>query len=470
MLTNKMGFLNIMEFLNERDENYAPMNESNKTPFRMPLRTSFLILLSLACAYYFYLHRDLQQKKAPIQASFIITPAVPELTESKVIAAPLEPVAKSVVISKNETFSELMQSQGFDNSTINEVYKSAKDVYNLAQIRAGNNIEITSNPANEFVQLEYAIDPSQSLIVARKDGVIKAEKNQHPTEFRTLQLGGYIDGSLYYTINQLGEDDQLVIDFAGIFDWDVDFFKDLQVGDSFRIIYERQYINGQPYGYGKILAAELTNKGRTLTAIGYQQGKDWEFFSPDGKAMKKAFLASPIKFSRISSGFTTRRYHPVLKTYRPHYGIDYAAPYGTPVRAIGKGKVILAGWAGGAGKAIKIQHDKSIATTYCHLSRFAAGIRQGASVSQGQVIGYVGATGLATGPHLDFRYLINGKYVNFLAIKKPQAEPLSIGEIARFKSSSGQIVDQLQGIALVDPSQATAYVPPSSIELSEGTL
>lgn len=264
------------------------MNESIKMRFRIPFRTFLLILLSFACAYYFYLHRDGQQKKTPIQASFIITPAVPELTEPKVIAPPVAPVVKSVVISKNETFSELMQSQGFDNSTINEVYDSAKDVYNLAQIRAGNNIEITSSPANEFVQLEYAIDPSQSLIVARKGRVIKAEKNQHPTEFRTLQLGGYIDGSLYYTINQLGEDDQLVIDFAGIFDWDVDFFKDLQAGDSFRIIYERQYINGQPYGYGKILAAELTNKGRTLTAIGYQQGKDWEFFSPRWKSNEES--------------------------------------------------------------------------------------------------------------------------------------------------------------------------------------
>lgn len=444
------------------------MNESTKTRFRISFRTSLLILLSLGCAYYFYLHKDAQSKKTPIQASFIITPVVPDLTETKI--APLPPVVKNVVISKNETFSELMQSQGFDNPTINAVYDSAKDIYNLAQIRAGNSIEITSGPANEFVQLEYAIDPSQSLIVSQKDGVIKAEKNQHPTELKTLQLGGYIDGSLYYTINQLGEDDQLVIDFAGIFDWDVDFFKDLQAGDSFRIIYERQYIDGQPYGYGKILAAELTNKSRTLTAIGYQQGKDWEFFSPDGKAMKKAFLASPIKFSRISSGFTTRRYHPVLKTYRPHYGIDYAAPYGTPVRAIGKGKVILAGWAGGAGKAIKIQHDKSIATTYCHLSRFASGIRQGASVSQGQVIGYVGSTGLATGPHLDFRYLINGKYVNFLAIKKPQAEPLSSQEIAAFKSSTADIMDRLQTINLIDPGQATAYVPPSSLELSEGTL
>lgn len=445
------------------------MNDSSKMSFRIPLRTLLLILLSICCAYYFYLREDgSRQENTLVQASFV---PIPQMTMAPAPKTPELPgIVKNVTISKNQTFSELMEAQGFDSFTIQDVYNSAKDTYNLSQIRAGNTIAIVGTPENTFVSLEYVIDPSKTLTVTRKDGIISAEMVQHPTETRQQELGGLIEGSLYYTINRLGEEDQLVIDFASIFDWDIDFFKDLQEGDSFRIIYEKQYVNGEAYGYGKILAAELTNKGKTLTAIGYQSGKDWEFYSPDGKAMKKAFLASPIKFSRISSGFTSRRYHPVLKTYRPHYGIDYAAPYGTPVRAIGKGKVTLAGWAGGAGKTVKLQHDKSIATTYCHLSKFASGIRQGATVSQGQVIGYVGSTGLATGPHLDFRYIINGKYVNFLKVKTPQAEPLSASEVARFKSSTVDIAKQLQTIDLLTPAQATAYLPPSRLELSEGTL
>src|SRR5262249_50903186 len=156
-------------------------------------------------------------------------------------------------------------------------------------------------------------------------------------------------GSLYNSINQLGEGDELVSSFADIFEWDVDFFKDLQPGDTFRIIYEKQTIQGQDYGYGKILAAQLITKGHEYSAIGYQHARNWEYFSPDGKAMKKAFLAAPLKFSRISSGFTSSRYHPILHTYRAHLGIDYAAPVGTPVRAIGKGVVTLAGWGGGGG-------------------------------------------------------------------------------------------------------------------------
>jgi murein DD-endopeptidase MepM/ murein hydrolase activator NlpD len=262
------------------------------------------------------------------------------------------------------------------------------------------------------------------------------------------ELGGFIKGSLYATMNRLGEQDQLVIDFADIFEWDVDFFKDLQEGDTFRIVYEKEYVDGAANGYGKILAAELVNKGRTITALGYQHDGKYEFFSPDGKAMRKAFLAAPLKFSRIASGFTKARYHPILKRYRPHYGIDYAAPAGTPVRTIGSGKVILAGWAGGAGKAIKIQHSKEITTIYCHLSRFAKGISRGASVSQGQVIGYVGSTGLATGPHLDFRFLRNGTYINFLSVKSIQAESLSPSDVIRFKTASAEIATKLANIEL----------------------
>jgi len=183
--------------------------------------------------------------------------------------------------------------------------------------------------------------------------------------------------------------------------------------------------------------------------------------------MRKAFLASPLKFSRITSGFTKRRYHPILHGYRPHYGIDYAAPMGTPVRSIGSGKVIMAGWAGGAGKAIKIQHNKEISTVYCHLSRFASGVRAGASVSQGQVIGYVGATGLATGPHLDFRYLKNGQYVNFLSIKAPQDEPLSSAELRDLRQQTPEIVEKLSAISLQRPNSSLAYTPPVSLQLSD---
>ncbi len=438
------------------------MREDSNRRFRFSYY--HLVVLGLfAISVVFYLaHRDLSQELTvePKAALMSITPITPTLSFKP---KPPEPTTKEVVIAKNQTFSEVMESQGFDSDTIFQIYEGARDVYDLARLSAGKAFLITRAADDSFAKLEYAIDPFQKLIISNIDNAIHAEIERYSADVMVHELGGEIQGSLYNTIDKLGEDDELVIRFAEIFEWDVDFFKDLQAGDTFSIVYEKQFVRGEPYGYGKLLAAELVNKGKVYQAVGYQHGKDWEYFSPDGKAMKKAFLASPLKFTRISSGFTTRRYHPVLKTYRAHYGIDYAAPSGTPVRAIGKGQVILAGWAGGAGKTIKIRHDRAITTVYCHLSKFASGVRAGASVSQGQVIGYVGSTGLATGPHLDFRYLRNGQYVNFLSVKAPQAEPLSSSEIAQFKSASAAMFDQLQNVKIVSvDDQKIASLPGSA--------
>ncbi len=431
---------------------------------RYPLRRIILLLLLSAVSSFYYLQNHPPQQETRAQAGFISISPVVNKIEPPVPAS--EPVTKTIQIKKDQTFSEVMQSAGFAPDAIQEIYGSARDVYNLSQIHTGKQLILTRTPENELAKLEYAIDPFKTLVIERTDSGLHPAMLEHPSEVRVEEIGGFIEGSLYYTINHLGEDDELVINFADIFEWDVDFFKDLQEGDSFRIVYERKYVQGEPFGYGRILAAELNNKNKLYTAIGFQRGKNWEYFSTDGKAMKKAFLASPLKFSRISSGFTSRRYHPVLKGYRPHYGIDYAAPTGTPVRAIGQGTVILAGRAGGAGNTIKIQHSKEIATVYCHLSRFASGVRRGKSVRQGQVIGYVGMTGLATGPHLDFRYLKNGKYINFLSIKSPQADPLTAGELAQFQTASQQIAAQLGQVRLRSLSDVS-YDPPLAMKLSE---
>ncbi len=431
---------------------------------RYPLRRIVLLLLLSVTSSFYYLQKHPHREQRPTQASLIpISPIVQKIDPP---APAMAPITRAIEIKKDQTFSEVMQSAGFDAEEIQEIYGSARDVYNLGQIHAGKQLLVTSTPDNMLTKLEYPIDPFKTLVINQTESGLHAAMMEHTADVRIEEIGGFIEGSLYYTINHLGQNDELVINFADIFEWDVDFFKDLQEGDSFRIVYERKYVQGEPFGYGRILAAELNNKSKLYTAIGFQRGKNWEYFSTDGKAMKKAFLASPLKFSRISSGFTSRRYHPVLKGYRPHYGIDYAAPTGTPVRAIGKGTVILAGRAGGAGNAIKIQHSKEIATVYCHLSRFATGVRRGATVSQGQVIGYVGMTGLATGPHLDFRYLKNGKYINFLSIKSPQADPLTAGELSAFHNASREIADQMAQVRLRNVSDVS-YDSPLAMKLSD---
>lgn len=435
-----------------------------RTRYPVPFsRMILLLMLSLVSAFY-YLHISKQER--PSTAVMSISPIVPDLTFTP---KTVELTSTRLEIDRNETFSEVMQAHGFNNETIHEVYESARDIYNLGRIQAGKVITVVSSDTNGFQSLEYSIDPLRTLIVNKVDGLVQAELLERKVDTKVEEMAGFISGSLYASLARLGEKDELVIQYADIFEWDIDFFKDLQEGDSFKIIFEKKYIDGTPYGYGNILAAELTNKGTTYTAIGYNRNGKIEYFSPDGKAMKKAFLAAPLKFSRISSGFSRARYHPVLKRSRPHYGIDYAAPAGTPVRTIGNGKVILAGWAGGAGKAIKIQHDKEIATVYCHLSRFASGIRVGASVAQGQVIGYVGSTGLATGPHLDFRYLKNGKYINFLSIKSPQAAPLSKTEIAQFQLVSADVIRQLSALKMDEGTKmASVTTTASNFRVDDG--
>jgi murein DD-endopeptidase MepM/ murein hydrolase activator NlpD len=414
-----------------------------RTRYPVPFRRMILLLiLSLSSAYYLLQNTENKYKTSNL-AMMTISPIVPDLSFTP---ETVQLNTRELEISRNQTFSEVMENSGIAPETIQQIYDSAKDIYNLGRIQAGRVITVVSKGPNDFERMEYSIDPMQTLVVSKGEGLLKAELLHRTVETKVEELGGFIDGSLYASLGRLGERDELVINFADIFEWDVDFFRDLQEGDSFRIIFEKKYVDGEPLGYGEILAAELSNKGKVYRAISYAQNGKREFFSPDGKAMKKAFLAAPLKFSRISSGFTSSRYHPILKKSRPHYGIDYAAPTGTPVRAIGNGKVIMAGWGGGAGNVIKLQHDKEISTVYCHLSRFATGVRPGASVSQGQVIGYVGSTGLATGPHLDFRFLKNGQYINFLSLKTPQAEPLSASEVAKFQLQSADIIQQLNQV------------------------
>jgi len=438
--------------------------------FRNLLRVLTLLILTIASGYW---HLYQNQNSTPTTNEAAIAPVIPsfhlEKAKPQPPASEPENIVTNIPIGKNQTFGQLMGSLGFDPLTTQEICEKTRVVYNLNQIRAGKSLVVVKTPENDFSRLEYCIDPTQKLIVKKDESGVEAEMQTYTPDVQVRELGGEIQGSLYNSINRIGEGDELVSSFADIFEWDVDFFKDLQPGDTFRIIYEKQTIQGQDYGYGKILAAQLINKGREYSAIGYQHGKNWEYFSSDGKAMKKAFLAAPLKFSRISSGFTSSRYHPILHAYRAHLGIDYAAPVGTPVRAIGKGVVTLAGWGGGGGKTIKIQHSKEITTQYCHLSKFAPGIRNGASVSQGQVIGYVGSTGLSTGPHLDFRFMKNGKYVNFLTVKGQQAEPLSSSEFADFKAATKGTAAKLQAIPISEPQPEIASST-NGLQFNEETL
>ena len=364
---------------------------------------------------------------------FILRPgAAPEALQAPAAPAPatISPAPASrehkETISRGSTLSEILPKYGFLPQEIHELREQVKPVYNLGKIRAGHNIRLLTTPDGEWTSLEYDIDENKFLVVKNESGRFRAEIKEYPFEVRTAYLWAPIEDSPIAAVNKAGEEDFLALELSDIFSSDIDFYTDLRVGDAFRLVYEKKFLNGLPSGYGNILAAEFTNQGKTYQAFRftYPDTRKSDYFDLNGNSLRKEFLKSPMKFARISSRFSSSRLHPIRKIYRAHYGVDYAAPLGSPVQATGDGTVTQAAWNGGAGRMIKIKHKNAYETMYLHLSGFAAGIRAGARVDAKQVIGYVGSSGESTGPHLDYRILYHGKYVNPLGWKFQPAEPL----------------------------------------------
>jgi len=333
-------------------------------------------------------------------------------------------------ITRNATLESLLGGT-LGNAGIHHLVVVARPMHDLARLTVGQPFRVTIGPDGLLAAFTYGIDELRTLHVRRNGSSLEAEVVTRSYETRVETVSGEITSSLFGAVEDSGEEPLLAVDLAAIFEWDVDFNTELQKGDSFRLAVEKQYLEGRFSRYGSILAAELLRGERVLRAVRFVADKGPEYFTPEGLPLRKTFLRSPLKFTRISSGFTRARFHPVLKTTRPHLGIDYAAPTGTPVRAAADGTVVLAGWSGGYGRTVRIRHGRGLETLYGHLSRIA--VKNGQHVQQGALIGAVGSTGLATGPHLDYRTLRNGVYVNPLTIQPPPAEPVSASQRASFE-------------------------------------
>jgi murein DD-endopeptidase MepM/ murein hydrolase activator NlpD len=329
---------------------------------------------------------------------------------------------------------------------IHRLVETARPLHDLARISVGHPFSVVVGHDGFLSNFSYAIDELRTLRVNRKGGDLQAEVLTRTYDQRTEVVQGTITSSLFAAVNGAGEEDQLALDLAEIFAWDIDFHTELQKGDSFKVAVEKMYLDGRLSRYGRILSAEFVRGDRTLRAVRFDGERSHGYYAPDGRPLRKAFLRSPLKFSRISSGFTHSRFHPILKTVRPHLGVDYAAPVGTPVMASGDGVVTLAGWSGGYGKTVKIRHPNGYETLYGHLSRI--NVRPGQRVAQETFIGAVGMTGLATGPHLDYRMIKNGVFLNPLKIQSPPAEPVPHVERAAFEAA------REQELALLDRAAA----------------
>jgi murein DD-endopeptidase MepM/ murein hydrolase activator NlpD len=365
----------------------------------------------------------------PYVAPELVAPPALVSTVNAAVPEPLR-VLKGK-IGRNATLGAILDDV-MSPSGVHTLVEASRPVYDLARISVGHPFGVTFGPDGLLAAFTYGIDELRTLHVRRRGETYEAEVVTRDYDVRPAVASGVITSSLFGAVSDAGEEDQLALDLAEIFAWDVDFNTELQKGDTFRVAVDKMYLDGAFVRYGRIHSAELVRGPRVIKALWFDSRNGAGYYAPDGEPLRKAFLRSPLKFSRISSGFTHARFHPVLKKMRPHLGVDYAAPVGTPVRASGNGVVTLAGWSGGYGKTVKIRHPNGYETLYGHLSRI--GVKKGERVEQAQVIGAVGTTGLSTGPHLDYRMLKNGEHVNPQKLKSPRAEPILPAERAAFEA------------------------------------
>lgn len=349
-------------------------------------------------------------------------------------------------VKSGDSLSKLFNRAGIKPQQLDEMMKSGKEVKQLAHIYPNDILRILIDDDHNLLGLRYEIDHETYLMVERKNGALEANTFSHDIETRTAHASGVIDSSLFLAAQEAGISQNLIMELAGIFGWDIDFALDIRKGDHFTVLHEEIFRNGEKIKDGNILTATFSSQGKTYQAVRYTNPETnrSEYFTPDGKSMRKAFLRSPVNFTRISSGFTTSRYHPVLHKFRSHKGVDYAAKRGTPIVASGDGKVIFKGTKGGYGRTVIIQHGSKYNTLYAHLNGYNRNLRVGAKVKQGQVIAYLGSSGLATGPHLHYEFRVNGVHRNPLTVKLPVSTPVPKQHLADFELKTAPILAQLE--------------------------
>jgi murein DD-endopeptidase MepM/ murein hydrolase activator NlpD len=368
--------------------------------------------------------------------------------------------AKVVLFSKRAVpmgipFASLLEDIGMPPLAAARVIASVQPVFDLRHLRAGNQLEVGRSVLGELRFVHYRIDAERVLSIEPHGDDFHSEVETMPSRIDTAGVSGQIHDSLFTAVTESGESPELAMRLAGIFGYDLDFYTDPRPGDTFRVVVEKKELaTGETIAYGRILAAEYCNGGRTFSAILFHDAEgNPAYYRPDGKSMKKAFLRSPLKFDApITSHFSLSRFHPILKEYRPHLGIDYGAPIGTPVQTIGDGKVIFAGPKGGDGNLVEVQHSNGYTTYYMHLSRIL--VRNGQLVGQGDRIGLVGMTGLATGPHLDFRIQLHGQFLNFEKLGLPTSDPISPREWKEFTAARDQALAEMPALPLDRPTLA----------------
>ena len=401
----------------------------------------------------------------PEEDPILASASLPTITEALLVPAsysvPSNPILRTpkkllsgprwteITVKKGDSTSTLFDQLNI-HSQLHAVMRTTEAKKMLQRIRPGDKLKVLKD-GSRLLELSYRPDATHRLEVTRSKDGYQAKILEDRIETRDMSAHGEISNSLFVAGKKAGISDNLIMQLVGIFSYDIDFALDIRKGDSFHIIYQERYSeDGRKLKNGPILAAQFVNRGHIYRALRYTDKKgNTDYYTPSGRSLKKAFIRTPVRFSRISSHFNPNRRHPILHTIRAHKGVDYAASTGTAVKATGNGRVKFAGRKGGYGNTIIIQHGKHYSTLYAHLNGFKRGLKKGKKVKQGQVIGYVGHTGRATGPHLHYEFRVNGVHKNPLTVKLPKAAPLPRSALTAFKQQIKPLLAQLKAATLV---------------------
>jgi murein DD-endopeptidase MepM/ murein hydrolase activator NlpD len=378
-----------------------------------------------------------QSLEAFYKSPFPLTP-VPRFNER--IALPTEATAHldqarvpvEAKLLRGETVTEVFQKLGLQGAEARKATNALAEHVELRALKAGNHYSAFFNPDASLASFELTLAGSGRVAMSRTAGEWATDWQPFQRSVEVRALRGQLDGPLESSIRHAGGPNTLAYRMADILQWDLDFSRDLQKGDRFEILYEEVLLEGKPHDVGRVLAVAYDNDGKRHEA--YRYGDTGTYYDGEGRPLKKMFLRSPLRYSRVTSNFSKHRFHPVLKIYRPHYGVDYGAPVGTPVEVTANGTVTFAGWDRGGGNVVKVRHAGGYVTAYLHLSRFAKGVRPGTRVGQGDVIAFTGATGLASGPHLDYRVQHNSQWIDPLSLKGVRDEPIPAAQLASFRA------------------------------------
>ena len=375
----------------------------------------------------------------------------PKPAATVAMAEPVEAAAppqwKEHRIAKGESLARIFAQYELDAGLLHRIINSSEEAKSLARIRPGQTLRFQFDDNRELTRLELHRNRVESMRIAITDDAVDVEQVSKDIEKRVGTAAGVIESSLFVDGQRAGLSDGQIMELAAIFGWDIDFALEIRAGDQFRVVYEEHYLDGEKLRDGAILAAEFTNRGTTHHAVRYADSNDEVgYYDAEGNNKRRAFIRTPIRFARVSSRFNPKRWHPVLKRWRSHKGVDYAAPTGTPVKATGDGRVVFRGTKGGYGRTVILEHAGKYTTLYAHLSNYSKRARQGQRVKQGQVIGYVGKSGLATGPHLHYEFRVSGVHKDPLRVKLPKSIALPKSEIAAFREATAPLLARLEAI------------------------